>query len=281
MANEKNLKLLANLIRKVAGTDEGKTDKETIDIAVKKLKTTQRFDPKLEKGLKRSGLMEEWNEYLSRKFMGAPTVKNWAYLNYAEKGIFKPIDNGVDEDEHDDTLAVNNDPLDFVTDSEEDTENGISNSDIDSFLDTIHPDEYISTVYEPDEFEDEPTEEFEDEEEDEFEDELDEALSRATRIKMKNRMKRLKGIISRKRKLALKRRATMDVLKKRARKLAIRMLKQKYAKKAVSDMSVAERERVETMLAKRKSLVDRLTIKMIPVVRKIENERFAHKQETK
>lgn len=277
MANEKNLKLLANLIRKVAGTEEGRTDKETIDLAVKKLKANQKFDPKLEKGLKRSGLMEEWSEYLSRRFMGAPSVKGWAYINYAEKGIFKPIDNDVDEEEPDDDLPVSDEPVDFVADSEEDTENGIANSDIDAFLDTIHPDEYISTVYEPDDFE-EGEEPFEDFDED---DSLDEALSRATRIKMKNRMKRMKGIIARKRKLALKRRATMDVLKNRARKLAIRMLKKKYSKKAVGDMSVAERERVENLLAKRKSLVDRLTIKMMPVVRKIENERFTHKQQKK
>ena len=300
MATDKNYVMLAKLIQKVAGTEEGKTPEETIRIAVKELKRTQKMDIDLAKRLKKTGLMEEWSDYISHRFAGEPTVKNWAHIQFIEKGIFQPIKHGGDFKKDDDVYGdfddvdkekIEFDPSDTAEintseykDTPTDITAGLAYADIDRFLDNMTVDDYINTVYEPEDFED--FDEFEDEydnaEEEaraelEDEEDLEEALDRAARFKLKNRMRRMKGIIARKRKLALKRHATMDVIKKRARKLAIRMLKKRYAKKSASEMSFAERERVEKILQKKKSAVDRLTMKLIPVVRKIEKQRFASK----
>lgn len=283
MPTDKNYVMLAKLIQKVAGTEEGKTPEETIRIAVKALKKNQKLDMDLAKRLKKTGLMEEWSDYLSRRFAGEPSVKNWSHIEFVEHGIFQPLQHGGDF-KHDEEVYGD---FSEYEDTPTDKTAGLAYSDIDNFLDTMSVDDYVETVYEPEDFEDydelendyndaeaESLDEIDDED---IEEDLKEAVSRATRFKMKNRMKRMKGIIARKRKLSLKRHATLDVLKKRARKLAIRMLKKRYAKKAVADMSFAERERVEKILKTKKSLIDRLTTKMIPVVRKIEQERFANK----
>ena len=108
--------------------------------------------------------------------------------------------------------------------------------------------------------------------------ELSEALSRQARLKLRIAMRRNKAKITQKRKIALKRHSTTDVLKKRAHKLALKMLKQKFAHKALSDMSMADKERVEKILQAKKALVNRLAMKMLPVVRKIEQERFKTKE---
>lgn len=304
MATDKNYVMLAKLIQKVAGTEEGKTPEETIRIAVKELKRTQKMDFDLAKRLKKTGLMEGWSEYISHRFAGEPSVKNWAHLNFIEKGIFQPLEHGgdfkhdddvygdfdnVEEQEDDEFMQsdVSNDDIsDFNSGEYKDTGTditaGLAYSDIDNFLDTMSVDEYVNTVYDPEDFEefDEFEDDFTDADIEDDEEDLQEALNRAQRMKIRNRMRRMKGIMARKRKLALKRHATMDVLKVRAKKLAIKMLKKRYAKKSVADMSFAERERVENILKKKKSLIDRLTTKMIPVVRKIERSRFEKKPST-
>ena len=98
------------------------------------------------------------------------------------------------------------------------------------------------------------------------------------RLKLKIAMLRNKAKIAMKRKIALRRHATMDDFKKRARKLALKFLKQKIAHKPVADMSMADKERVEKALQTKKSLLARLTMKMIPVVKKIEQLRFRNKE---
>ncbi len=98
------------------------------------------------------------------------------------------------------------------------------------------------------------------------------------RLKLKVAMLRNKAKIAMKRKIALLRHSTMDVLKKRAHKLALKFLKQKIAHKPVADMSMADKERVEKTLKSKKSLLARLTMKMIPVVKKIEQNRFKNKE---
>ena len=78
--------------------------------------------------------------------------------------------------------------------------------------------------------------------------------------------------------LALKRHATPEKLNDRARKLAIRMLKSRFSGGAsYNDLSYADRDRIEKMLDKKKPLIDTLQRKMLPVVKKIEQQRFASK----
>ena len=97
-------------------------------------------------------------------------------------------------------------------------------------------------------------------------------------LKLKIAMLRNKAKLAMKRKIALLRHSTLDVLKKRAHKLALKMLKQKIAHKPVADMSMADKERVEKTLKTKTSLLARLTMKMIPVVKKIEQNRFKNKE---
>jgi hypothetical protein len=110
---------------------------------------------------------------------------------------------------------------------------------------------------------------------------LNEVLSRHERLKAKLRFVRTSAKRQRKAQLALKKRSTSQNLNKKARRAAVNALKSKLLKKPVSDMTVADKERVEKMLQSRKSLIDRLAMKMVPKIRKIESERLSHSKATK
>ena len=241
---------------------------------------------------------------------GFPRVKTWETLDAQSIGIIddklrqsfrfkKTLDLWEDTDGWDDY-----DKDDPFADTEFDALNDIELADIAAFVNDMDTDDYLD-IYEPDEIEWDDTDydakiaddeaeyeaeskRIEDEKAEVFECEdtedvkakaLAEALSRQARLKMRMNMKRNKARIAAKRRLALKRHSTPEVLKKRARKLAIKMLKKRYAKKAPSEMSVAEKERVEKIIATKSGLISRLTMKMIPTVRKIEQDRFKTKKE--
>ena len=106
-----------------------------------------------------------------------------------------------------------------------------------------------------------------------------EALSVQARIRRKIKMRQIMPKIKLGRERAEKRRATMDKLRERARRAAILMLKQKYAHKAIADMSIADKERVEKILQTKKALLNRLTMKMIRNARENEQKRFKNKEE--
>jgi hypothetical protein len=110
---------------------------------------------------------------------------------------------------------------------------------------------------------------------------LMEVLSRIERMRAKMRFARSSAKRSRRLQIVLHRHSDTKTLNKRARRLAVNLLKQKMLKKPVSQMTVDEKERVEKMLAQRKGLIDRLAMKLIPRVRKIENERLSHPRVTK
>ena len=243
---------------------------------------------------------------------GYPTVKSWDTLDAQSIGIVddklrqsfrfrKTLDLWEDTDEFGDDF----DKDEPFVDTEFDRQNDIELSDIAAFVNSMDIDDYLD-IYEPDEIEWDDTDydaqladdeaeveaenkRIEDEKAEVFEctdseemkaSALAEALSRQARLKMRMNMKRNKARIAAKRRLALKRHSTPEVLKKRARKLAIKMLKKRYAKKAPSEMSVAEKERVEKIIKTKGSLISRLTMKMIPTVRKIEQDRFKTKKES-
>jgi hypothetical protein len=107
--------------------------------------------------------------------------------------------------------------------------------------------------------------------------EINEVLSRAERIRAKARFARTATKREIKTRLALRRQSSSATLGKRARHLAINMLKVRLAKKPLANMSVVDKERVEKLLSKRKALVDRLAMKLMPRVKKIEKDRLHHK----
>lgn len=107
---------------------------------------------------------------------------------------------------------------------------------------------------------------------------LDEALTIQQRMKRKMLMRRIAPRIARARKLAMRRRAGTDVLKRRAKALARRTLAKKFlGGRSKSEVGYAEKIRIEKLLAKRQSTIDRLAVKLLPVVRKKQAERFAAK----
>lgn len=111
--------------------------------------------------------------------------------------------------------------------------------------------------------------------------EINEVLSRAERIRAKARFAKSETKREVKVKLALRRQSSSKTLNTRARRLAMNTLKSKLAKKPVAQMTVLDKERVERILAKRKTLIDRLAMKMLPRVKKIEKDRLHHKTFTK
>lgn len=103
---------------------------------------------------------------------------------------------------------------------------------------------------------------------------LNEVLSKIERIRAKARMRRTQTKRERAEKIAIKRKSTAPVLAKRARRLAVKALEKKIARKPLNTLSVPEKERVEARIAKMKPALDRLALKMLPRVRDIESSRL-------
>lgn len=301
-----NLERLAVFLQRVTGVEAGKTPEETIKRAVKEIKASKNTDQQVKSQLSKVKLSEEemyggaeelptLTDYIRNKFAGEPSTKSWAEIEFANIGrigdlkkrqLYKKKITDYNED-------VELDPRDFE-DNEFDAENGIDFKSIDSFMNNLSVVDYLD-IYDDDEldfseFDDVDPSEIETGDSAELKEcediiatsynakELTEALSRMARLKLKVAMLRNKAKIAMKRKIALLRHSTMDVLKKRAHKLALKMLKQKIAHKPVADMSMADKERVEKTLKTKTSLLARLTMKMIPVVKKIEQNRFKNKE---
>lgn len=157
-----------------------------------------------------------------------------------------------------------------------------SDDELEKMASEIDNEDDVLDAYDPDELmivDSDTGEEVEDE--DKINEEaLNEVLSRVERMKAKIRFLRTKAKRERRMQIALKRRSDVKTLNKRARRLAIKVLKEKIAKKPVSKMSVAEKERIEKMLQSRKALIDRLAMRMLPRVKKIENDRLSHSKAT-
>lgn len=141
----------------------------------------------------------------------------------------------------------------------------ISDAELDSIVDSFKDFDDIIDAYDDDEFE----------EIDESVEEINEILSRQARLRAKFRMKRTETRREIRKKIVLRKHSNMDTLKRRARKLAIRSIKEKFAKKDMNNLSFADKVRLEKLVAKRKSAVDRLARKLIPKVRQIEQKRLA------
>ena len=110
---------------------------------------------------------------------------------------------------------------------------------------------------------------------------LEEHLSREERIKRKISFAKSKSNRERRRDLALKRLSTPSKVNQKARKAAVELLKERLAKKPVSELSVAEKDRLEDMLVKRKELIARLAKRLIPKIRKIEQNRVYNSKKLK
>lgn len=162
---------------------------------------------------------------------------------------------------------------------EEKEEDEIDDNQIDEMINDLSTDDYLE-AYDDEELSiiDEETGEFISEVKEEI---ILEVLSRAERIRAKLRFARSEAKRERKTAIALKSRSNTATLNKRARRLAIINMKKRLAKKPLDKLSVAEKERLEATLAKRKKVIDRIAMRLVPKVKKIESDRLAHKNYTK
>lgn len=111
---------------------------------------------------------------------------------------------------------------------------------------------------------------------------LMEVLSRQERLKGKIRLRKTVAKRERSTKIALKRFSNPQTVNKRARRLAIKLMKKRILRgRDPSKISVAEKERVEKMMAKRKDIIDRIALKLVPRIRKVEKARMSHGKVTK
>lgn len=158
----------------------------------------------------------------------------------------------------------------------EDDESDMSDDDIDDMIDGMSDDD-VFEVYEDDEFHLEDEESGEKLEELQKEELVMEVLSRAERLRAKARFRKTEAKRERKVKIALKMRSSNKTINNRARRLAISLMKKRLAKKDASKMSTAEKERVERMIEKRKTSIGRIAMKLVPRIRKIEQNRLSGK----
>lgn len=118
----------------------------------------------------------------------------------------------------------------------------------------------------------------------EFEEEfgIDEALNRAQRRKRAITMRRHKRKIAMGRKRAMRKAASGKKLQNRARRAAIKQVRQKVASKKgknYNSLSSAEKELIDKRVERRKTLVKRLSKRMLPRVRKADRARLASRKE--
>jgi|DEB0MinimDraft_6_1074348.scaffolds.fasta_scaffold06913_2 monoamine oxidase len=110
--------------------------------------------------------------------------------------------------------------------------------------------------------------------------ELDEALTRAQRIKRSQIAKRNKAKIQRALKRGKNKKASTETLQKRAKKKARDLLYTKLLKgRNRADVSAGEQERIEKKLDKMQGGINRIAKKLLPQLKKAEQEKGKKKSE--
>jgi len=158
----------------------------------------------------------------------------------------------------------------------------ISDEDLDSMAAEIDDLDDVIDAYDDEELaivDDESGEEIEDKMN---ESALMEVLSRMERMKAKARFARTAAKRERSTKIALRSYSSSAKINKRARRLAIQLMKKRLLKgRDPSKIPVGEKERIERTIEKRKSAIGRLAMRLAPRVRGIEKARMSHKKFTK
>jgi hypothetical protein len=82
--------------------------------------------------------------------------------------------------------------------------------------------------------------------------------------------------------LALKKHSDSKKINKRARHMAVNIIKKKLTKgRDISSLSSTEKERIDRIVEKRKKVIGRMAMKLTSKIRQIEKERLSHKNYTK
>lgn len=157
----------------------------------------------------------------------------------------------------------------------------LTDEQIDQIIDTTTEEEYLE-VYEDDELAVIDSDTGEEIEEEVNEQALTEVLSRIERMRAKVRFAKTKAKRERRAQIALKSRSSNKTVNKRARRLAINLMKKRLLRgRNINNISVGEKERIERVIQKRKAVINRVAMKLAPRVRQIEKARLSHTKFTK
>ena len=111
---------------------------------------------------------------------------------------------------------------------------------------------------------------------------LMEVLSRVERIRARVRFAKTKAKRERKAQIALKMRSSNATANKRARRLAIKLMKKRLLRgRDINKISFGEKERIERVIQKRKAVIGRVAMKLVPRIRQVEKSRLSHSKFTK
>ena len=239
-------------------------------------------------------------EYTIKKYIGSDgetherKVRPHRVTFAANKGNAEPVQPKQQDEEKDDkkklkkAYPIKADPIGggdqvkgFDAFFEEVEDEELTDQELDAMVNDVKDVEDIIDAYDDHELAIVDDEDGEEVESDLKEDVLMEVLSRMERIKARVRFARTKSKRERKVVLALKRHSDTGTINKRARRLAINLMKKRIARKPLNKLSTAEKERLEKMIAKRKTVINRLAMKLTSRVRKIENDRLSHHKYTK
>jgi hypothetical protein len=209
---------------------------------------------------KPSGLSEELDE--AKKKEVCPECG----MNPCECGEQRP---GISTD-----TTMSKDPFfkeDFTEEEIEEMINSVTDEDIED----LYEEDEIVLVYDDDGEEIPPLEE-------EAKYDLMEVLSRVERMKGKIRLRKTSAKRGRSTKIALKRFSNPATINKRARRLAIKLMKKRMLRgRDYAKVSVGEKERIEKTMAKRKDIISRVAQRLVSRVRTVEKARMSHGKVTK
>ena len=117
---------------------------------------------------------------------------------------------------------------------------------------------------------------------DEAQIDLMEVLSRSERIRGKIRLRRTQAKRSRSTKINVHRFAPPAIINKRARRLAIKLIKKRMLRgRNPATASVGDKERIEKAIHKNKALVDRVAQKLVVRTRRVEKSRMSKRKSKK
>jgi hypothetical protein len=153
--------------------------------------------------------------------------------------------------------------------SDEEIEKMVSELSDDDIMDHVYDDSEITVVDE------ETGEEVEDDTMSEGA--IMEVLSRSERIRAGSRFKRTAAKRERRLKIALHKTSDSKTINTRARRMAIKTLKSRLAKKPLSQLTVGEKERLEQRVQRMKPVMSRIAMRMVPRIRRLEKDRLKPK----
>jgi hypothetical protein len=150
---------------------------------------------------------------------------------------------------------------------EENTLEELSEEELDQLADSLSWED-IEDLYSPDEFV--------------MEEEIVEDISATSRMQRGQKFRSMKMKMLQARKMKLKRASSVDVLKKRSKLAARRVIMKRYLRgRNKSQISAQEKNRLESQIRNMPNVVGSLSNKLLPKMRKLEQKRLSNLRKPK